>query len=245
MKRLAAFGLLGLGLAQLAAPLIAQQSDDRARLDDFAIPAASEPSRIEQLSPAATHVESAVQAVDRAIARPPMPDKRAAGPAQLSSASDKGSPRQLSDTGDSKNLRTAAVSSKADSTPGPVVHLKGHDRCDPQLDERKLAECRRILELRADEFHAPAPPQLSPEERLLAQQRAAEFAGHSPAQRLRMATRGEPDADLTSNQVLASIYLDTNAPPAQPTETPAPGSSADVTAILKAIGMDTPPPPQN
>lgn len=244
MKRTALLGLLGLGLAQLAAPLIAQQSDDRARLDDFAIPAVSEPSRIDQLSPATPHVESPAQPVDRTLAEPPLPVRRSAPPAQLSSDADNGAPAQLSDPG-SKDLRPAAVSSKADSKPGAVVHLKGHDRCDPQLDERRLAECRRILELRADEFHAPAPPQLSPEERLLAQQRAAEFAAHTPAQRLRMATKGEPDADLTSNQVLASIYLDSNTPPAQPAETPAPGDASDAAAILKAIGFDTPPPPQN
>lgn len=244
MKRTALLGLLGLGLAQLAAPLIAQQSDDRARLDDFAIPAVSEPSRIDQLSPATPHVESPAQSVDRTLAEPPLPVRRSAPPAQLSSDADNGAPAQLSDPG-SKDLRPAAVSSKADSKPGAVVHLKGHDRCDPQLDERRLAECRRILELRADEFHAPAPPQLSPEERLLAQQRAAEFAAHTPAQRLRMATKGEPDADLTSNQVLASIYLDSNTPPAQPAETPAPGDASDAAAILKAIGFDTPPPPQN
>jgi hypothetical protein len=242
--RATAIGLIGAGLALLAAPVAAQEADNRARLDDFAIPAGDEPSRIDQLSPATPHVEPPAQMVDRTLAEPALPARRSAPPAQLSSDADNSAPAQLSDPG-SKDLHTAAVSSKADSKPGAVVHLQGHDRCDPQLDERRLAECRRILELRADEFHAPAPPQLSPEERLLAQQRAAEFAAHTPAQRLRMATKGEPDADLTSNQVLASIYLDSNTPPAQPAEPSVPGDASDAAAILKAIGIDTPPPPQN
>ena len=67
------------------------------------------------------------------------------------------------------------------------------DRCDPQLAQEALERCKRILELRAQEFNAPAPPQLSAEQQLLAEQRADdEQLGRSSDTRLRLPRATSP-----------------------------------------------------
>jgi hypothetical protein len=224
----------------------AQLADDRARLDDFAVPQPAQTARIDQLSPAAAPIPPVSQPHDRSLAVPERTGSSSEMPRQVSQQDDNRRTVQVSNPDQSRN-RTVSVSSTAESGPGGVVRLGGKDRCDPQLDKRQLAECLRILELRADEFNAPAPPQLSAEQKLLIEQRMRdeELADRSASFRIRLATMAEPDADLTSNQELASIYLDNlpgAAPP--PPEPQAPPVPADLGEALKGLGIDpgTPPP---
>jgi hypothetical protein len=103
--------------------------------------------------------------------------------------------------------------------------------------------------LRAQEFHAPAPPQLSAEQRLLAEQRGEdESSGRSPGTRLRLASRDAPDADLQSNQELAALYL---GRPQVPQASPTPQEEKDavgdgsLAAIVQGLLVQTggaPPP---
>ena len=219
--------------ALLATAAAAQVADDRARIEEFAVPQATQSSRIDQLSTTAAPIAENRQPHDRTLASP----ERTGPPGEM--------PDQLSSVAQSRT-RTAGVSSTADSEPGAVVHLGGKDRCDPRLDKRELARCLEILELRADEFNAPAPPQLSAEQKLLAEQRERdeELADRSTALRLRFATMTEPDADLVSNQELASIYLGNTVAPPGPGEPAAPEIPADLGEALKGLGIDpgTPPP---
>jgi hypothetical protein len=231
--------------ALLATAAAAQVADDRARIEEFAVPQATQSSRIDQLSTTAAPIAENRQPHDRTLASPERTGPPGEMPDQLSQQDDNRRPDQLSSVAQSRT-RTAGVSSTADSEPGAVVHLGGKDRCDPRLDKRELARCLEILELRADEFNAPAPPQLSAEQKLLAEQRERdeELADRSTALRLRFATMTEPDADLVSNQELASIYLGKTVAPPGPGEPSAPEIPADLGEALKGLGIDpgTPPP---
>jgi len=240
-------------LAGFSAPVLAQAQPDPARLDDFAVAAPAEDvSHVEQLVPVDDPPHGSPQPRDRAIAAA----QPAASPdtdlSQISTKGQDSAQAQLSRPGASPDESRAAVSSTADSRPQGVTHLGGEDRCDPQLAKEALERCRRILELRAQEFNAPAPPQLGAEQQLLAEQQAADDqrSGRSPATRLRLASRDAPDADLQSNQELAALYLGKQpAPPmsSTPADDPqAPATDSSLAQILNALRLQTggsaPPP---
>lgn len=238
-------------LAGAPASLLAQAQGDPARLDDFAVGAAADdPSHVEQLAPADDRPRGSPEPRDRVIATPEASAPRTTALRQISRQGQAPEQAQLSTVGASPDEARAAVSSTADSRPQGVAHLGGHDRCDPQLAAAELAECQRILELRAQEFNAPAPPQLSAEQKLLAEQRADdERAGRSPATRLRFASRDAPDADLQSNQELAALYLarqqtpPANASPPDEEQAAADASLAQILAGLQVQTGGAAPPP--
>lgn len=239
-------------LAGASAPLLAQAQGDPVRLDEFAVGAApDDPSHVDQLAPGEDRVQGSPAPSERTILRPQAAEGTP-GKAlpQISAKGQAPEQAQLSTAGASPDEAGAAVSSTADSRPQAVAHLGGHDRCDPQLAGEELARCQRILELRAQEFHAPAPPQLSAEQKLLAEQRADdERPGRSAAARLRLASRDAPDADLQSNQELAALYLTRQQAPsaaATPPEEQQPIVDATLAQILQGLqvqtGGATPPP---
>lgn len=212
------------GLASIllvaAAPLSAQ---DRVRLDDFALPAGDGALAVEQLPSAAPLPPS--QRRDRSVTVAAPPGAAPRPVEQLTSAKSVGvAPSQLASGAASRTLAPAAVSSSADSKLQGVQRIGGRDRCDPELDEKKRADCLRILELRAAEFQATEAPQLSAEQKLLAEeQRKDERYAPSNALRLRLASSDDPDAELSSNQEIASVYLagneaEASAAPQVPTE---------------------------
>lgn len=239
-------------LAGIAAPLAAQSQADSVRLDEFAISAPeADRSHVDQLATDGDRSQGSPQPHDRAIDAPQPSTPRTTVLRQVSTKGPSSEQPQLSTAGAAPDETQAAVSSTADSRPQGVTHIGGHDRCDPQLAREELERCRRILELRAQEFNAPEAPQLSAEQRLLAEQRADdEQAGRSAATRLRLASRDEPDADLKSNQELAALYLaKQQAPPASaaPAEDPqAALGDASLADILQGLQVQTggsPPPP--
>jgi hypothetical protein len=134
-----------------------------------------------------------------------------------------------------------------------VTHLGGQDHCDPELAREALERCRRILELRAQEFNAPAPPRLSAEQQLLAEQRSTDEqqSGPTPETRLRLASRDEPDADLQSNQELAALYLarqqqslpETAKRPEDEQAAAGDATLAQILNSLQAQGGESAPPP--
>lgn len=238
-------------LAGAPASLMAQTQGDPVRLDDFAVGAtADDPSHVEQLAPGDDRVQGSPAPRERTIAAPQPSAPRTTALGQISTGGQAPEQSQLSKVGASPDETRAAVSSPADSRPQAVAHLGGHDRCDPQLAGEELARCQKILELRAQEFNAPAPPELSPEQRLLAEQRADDDHNRrSAATRLRLASRDEPDADLASNQELAALYLARQQAPsavAKPPEEEQPVADATLAQILQGLqvqtGGATPPP---
>jgi hypothetical protein len=203
------------GLASIllvaAAPAFAQ---DRARLDDFALPGDEQATGIEQL-PSAGPLPPA-QRRDRSLTVPAPPGAAPSPLDQLTSTRTGAvTSNQLASGIASQTLAPAAVSSTADSKLQGVQRIGGRDRCDPRLDEATRADCLRILELRAAEFQATEAPQLSPEQKLLAEeQRKDERHAPSSALRLRLASSDDPDADLSSNQEIAATYLAREVAPA-------------------------------
>ncbi|MGZ3200095.1 MAG: hypothetical protein ACXWI5_11765, partial [Croceibacterium sp.] len=229
-----------------------QAQADPARLDDFAVAAPAEDvSHVEQLSPSDDRPRGSPQPGDRAIAAAQPVAAPTTDLSQISAKGQNSAQAQLSRPGSSPDESRAAVSSTADSRPQGVTHLGGQDRCDPQLAKEALERCRRILELRAQEFNAPAPPQLSAEQQFLAEQQAADEQRSvpSPATRLRLASRDAPDADLQSNQELAALYLGKQSPPPE-SSTPeddaqAPTTDSALAQILNALQQpagSAPPP---
>jgi hypothetical protein len=239
-------------LAGLSAPLLAQAASNPARLDEFAVAAAGDdPSHIDQLARGDDRPQGSPQPRDRAVSAPQPSGPRSTVLRQISTGGQEPEQPQLSRTGTAPDETQAAVSSTADSRPQGVARLGGHDRCDPQLAGEEFVRCQRILELRAQEFTAPGPPQLSAEQQLLAEQRAEdEQPGRSPATRLRLASRDTPDADLQSNQELAALYLARQqAPPAStapPEDQQAAAGDASLAEILQGLQVQTggsaPPP---
>lgn len=236
MKRRAA--LLFLALAS-GASLQAQERQDRVRLDDFALPAPEQPAPVEQVSSdeAAPLPE---QARDRTLARPARTEPASATTAQLSAPDENSEVAQLATRSQSRAALAGAAANPRDRVPGAVQRIGGQDRCDPQAEKAAYAECLRILELRAAEFSAPGPAVLSPEQRLLGELRQPEerLTGTSAAMRLRYATASQPDADLQSNQELASVYLQTPETPVQQ-EPAEPDKNASLAELLQNLGIQT------
>ncbi|WP_246844822.1 curli assembly protein CsgF [Altererythrobacter sp. TH136] len=87
---------------------------------------------------------------------------------------------------------------------------------------------------------APGPAILSPEQRLLGELRDSDdrLARSSSAMRLRLATTGEPDADLESNQELAAVYLGAPEAPAQPLPAET-DPTASLIELLQNLGIQT------
>jgi hypothetical protein len=219
-------------------PVLAQEPADPARLDDFALPATAQPLPVEQLTTGDT-LRTPPQQADRTLASPPLSEPGGAMPAQLSAPGGGGTITQLAGTGQSRTALTGSVADPKDRPPGAVTRIGGHDRCDPQSVQAVYAECLRILELRSDEFSAPKAPTLSAEQRLLAEQRQGDdTVSPSNALRLRLATVAQPDAELPSNQELASVYLkEPEKPVVQQAPEPEPSAYA---ALLQGLGL---PPP--
>ncbi len=235
-----AVALFALGAASSGA---GQESENRARLDDFAVAPGDGTLAVEQVSPDADVVRTERQARDRSIAGPVSAERPSLRPDQVFSGNQGSVQTQLSDGADPTGPIPSAGSTAADSRPEGVTRLAGSDRCDPQLPKRDLVRCLQILELRAEEFSAPAPPQLSAEQSLLAGQSDDERATvRASGNRLRFATVQDPDANLDSNQELASIFL--AVPTALPVEQPdeLPEEASTLADIIVAITQGSPPP---
>jgi hypothetical protein len=133
---------------------------------------------------------------------------------------------------------------------GAVMPVAGRDRCDAAAEEEKVAACRHVIETRSAEFTRPDPTVLSPEQRLLVDQRLREAPGTARTAARRLAETGT-DSDSEAAQGVASLVL-RPAPPRE--EEPAASQEALATeaaaaALVNAIinaaagsgGSTTPP----
>lgn len=232
-------------LAGASASLAAQSQDDSVRLDEFAVNKSADNSlQVQQVTTGADQVESPPQPHDHSVGTHDRSEASTQAVAQVSQNGHGIEQAQLSKPGATPDQSSAAVSSPDQSRPDGVQRLAGTDRCDPQLGDAERERCKHILELRAQEFHAPAPPQLSAEEKLLAEQRAAEETSRrSPDTRLRLASRDDPDAELESNQELAALYLQRQGPPPEPApDKTAPPLDESLAKVLEALQIGGPPP---
>jgi hypothetical protein len=225
----------------LAVPALAQESSDRARLDDFAVPQVETGPAIEQVDEGASRIGLEQGTANDRQLTVPGPARPAREPlSQLSRPDEGGTTRQLSDPAQSRDVAAGSVSSSRDSRPQPTAALAGTDRCDPQAGSEQ-PDCARILERRAAEFAAAEPPRLSAEQVLLAESSEDEgaLAASSSRVRLRLASSDHPDADLQSNQELAAIYLRrASEQPQQQPEQSAPADDSALAQVLQTLQID-------
>lgn len=226
----------------------AQDVDRRVELNEFAVPADAADRTVDQLTvPEPQSIPADRDQTDRTVSVFQARTSPGVAIAQVPRRSAPAAPAQITpDEGGPSDI--ADLSSRAHSAPGSVTRLEGSDRCDPQGNQARYQTCLRILERRADEFAAPTAPSLSAEEALLAQRAAYD---KDPAtltinQRISRASQSDPDADLTSNQELASIILaglGLGRPPVDPIEDDAALRATEIDAVLRAIGIPVQPQP--
>lgn len=228
------FGVLMLG-AMLVAPAVAQDTA----------------SGVEQIgTPAGPVVDtSQVSRASRAIDLPQRSERETAPPSQLSTQGEsRPATRQLTRGAESAGSApqlyrggptaqpSMPLSSPSEGRTAAVTRVQGEDRCDPRADRSAAsADCRRVIETRAAEFAGPEPTRLSPEQRLLGEQRMMSV-GTVQAAAQRLATNAA-NPNAIEDQSVASVVLRSAPPPApgRPDEEPAEGDTAAIEAIVSAI----------
>lgn len=200
-------------------------------------PPPAESAQVEQLSTAAGEPPRTalpqVGAAEKGVVAVPAQVGR---PARSTAA-----PRQLAP--EERSARAfEPLSNPGQSRPAGTERLAGKDACDPGRDGAMPDICDRPIETRAQQFARPDPTKLSPEQRLLVDQRLRESAS------VLLATRRPADwADMPDNkdaQAVASAVLD--RPGTMPAEPIAPESAEAIDALVRAIQVQpgTTAPPQ-
>ena len=160
------------------------------------------------------------------------------------------SPGQQLYTGGRTAQPSDPLSRPSEGRTGAVARVEGKDRCDPAHEEAagRSAACAAVIETRSAEFTGPEPATLSPEQRLLVDQRLREGAVTTRTAAKRLAENGE-DSESMQSQSVASVVLRTppGAPgdrrPGDPTEGLSQETIAVINAIVGAGGGGTPPNP--
>ncbi len=128
----------------------------------------------------------------------------ATGPLTQIDASTQADPAMAQVSGRDRSTQTGQRA----ATPGErrnvqTAPVAGADRCDPQARDAATPFCRRVIETRADSF-ATERPDLSPEQRLLAERRPGDEARGLLAE-VRRVGRNDVDPNSTDAQTLAAI----------------------------------------
>jgi len=216
------------------------QDTSRVRLDEFALPAQTGGTSIEQLGAArAQPLPATVPVPERGVSVPGVPGASRGSLPQISQPEGQSVQTQVGDRAQSRQLATRPVSAPGDSRPQGVVRLGGEDRCDPQQPQDQLAECERILERRASEFQAAEAPRLSAEQALLAAQGERGMSlSQNALPRLARSAAGTPDAESRDNQELAAIVLATRDGATTQAQAPAADLPPDpIAQILSGLGI--------
>lgn len=221
--------LITTGLSAVAMAMVAPNPS---LVDVGQIPAESartETGAIMLIQPRLPDSEQLTNAADKALVAPPAGAREEA----------RRTSQQVSD-GKRSAESGPSLSRREQSRPGAKEVLTGSDRCDPGARTKdRSAACARVIEARSGEFER-APPTLSPEQRLLLEQRALPADGYQgSAKRL----ANNPSADLSlEDQAVASVAL-SRTPPAVPRkeeEQKAPISPEQAAVIVGAITSQPP-----
>lgn len=157
-------------------------------------------------------------------------------PVQLSDPDDRPSSSQVY-----RGARTAApseaLSRPADGRTGAVAPVQGRDRCDPEARPASSSSmCANVIETRSEQFRRADPALLSPEQRLLVEQRTREGSSASAVRRI---ASGTVDPNSVEDQAIAAITLDNLAspppPPAEPKKELPTGADSLINAIVNRI----------
>ena len=130
-------------------------------------------------------------------------------------------------------IEVQAPSQPSDGRTTATVAIGGHDRCDP-ASRSAAKRCENVIERRADQFASPPPAPLTPEQRLLIDQRLRDVPDT-----IETATRPpsrSPDAGAESVQGVASIVLRPPVP-ADAGKEPGPGQllPPESVAIIQSL----------
>lgn len=150
---------------------------------------------------------------------------------------------------DTRQLSTAprsaqapeALSRPSEGRTAAIERVEGADRCDPAVAKEKQSnECKKVIESRADEYARRERPELSPEQRLLIDQRWGRGAADVAEATRRLATSGEPDESSESFGI-ASIVLQQSQPAQEPEKKAEdPADNAAVQAIIQLVTQAPP-----
>lgn len=126
-----------------------------------------------------------------------------------------------------------ALSDPREGRTSAVTRVEGSDRCDPRARSTASSEaCEHVIETRSAEFTRPDPALLSPEQRLLVEQRNRPMASERAAAQ-RLATNVS-NPDELPDQAVASQALLTEAQPAKAPEGQ-PALPAELDAIVQGV----------
>jgi hypothetical protein len=216
-----------------------QAQDERGSIDQIG---AQDIGSVQQISGGARQVPAAVRAAPATGAAPPQlssESESASPPAQLTAEPrNTRGPAQLY-TGGRTAQPSEPLSRPSEGRTGAVTRVVGNDRCDPAAEAsgRSTSACASVIESRAAEFARPDPAALSPEQRLLAEQRTREGGETTRDASRRLARSGE-DTESDQAQAVASVVLGTSAASTstnQASPTPTEGLSEATLTILNAI----------
>jgi hypothetical protein len=197
-------------------------------------PAADRSELVDVGTPAATRTTDAPTQISTGAESSP-------AEAQLTSArASHQETRQLS-TGPRSAQAPEALSRPSDGRTAAIERVEGADRCDPAVPKEKQSdECRKVIESRADEYARRERPELSPEQRLLIDQRWGPGAADVAEATRRLATSGEP-GESSESLGIASIVLQQSQPAQEPEKKAEdPADNAAVQAIIQLV-TQTPP----
>lgn len=171
---------------------------------------------------------------------------------QLSGAADSRlHQRQLTTVGESDE-RTAQVSSGPRNAQAPdplstpeqgrtaaIAAVEGKDRCDPaNAADKKLPECKHVIETRSAEFTRASPTELSPEQKLLIDQQMLARESDLLTVTRRLASSGDPNS--IQGMGVASVVLTQNRleEPKKPDHDAQ--TDAAIQAIVTVLGIQPP-----
>lgn len=228
--------LAATAVAAATAPALAQ--DARPQIDQIGGAARDASGPVQQISPRSPRT-------DESAPRQPRP----AGPLPQLSSGAESAPSAPQLTSEGRVVRPPAqlhsggrtaepsepLSRPSQGRTGAVARVEGDDRCDAAADRNRAEACARVIETRSAEFIRPDPTVLSPEQRLLVDQRLREAPATARSGARRLAATGA-DAESEETQSVASLVL---RPPAQRRdEEPAQeqdATAAEAAAIVNAI----------
>lgn len=201
---------------------------------------------VDQISPPSRASEAVEQISADNFAPPPQLTAEAQGQAQEPQLTSEGrsvrTPLQLYQGGRTA-LPSQALSRPSEGRTAAVAPVGGTDRCDEvATNAADRAACAHVIETRSAEFERPDPVTLSPEQRLLVEQRLREV----PASR-RLASTGL-DPNSLEEQAVASLTLRPTPPderdkPEDERSASEAAAAALVNAIVNGPGQPAPPGP--
>lgn len=204
-------------------------------------PRAGRSQAVDQVSRRSDRAATSTEPTTRAASRPAVTQVAAPAAARVPASQitsvrrDARGAAQLS-RGPATAAAPEALSNPAQGRRQSLERLGGRDRCDPQTTADPADRCARVIETRSGEFVRADPLVLSPEQRLLVDQRLREApsGAQSAVQRV---GKNEVDPSALDTQGLAALTLQSQgeapvAPEAEPSTTQA-AAAALVQAIVE------------